>query len=152
MEIPFASHLMPGFAAGCVTDAVLAPGRGFEGTERGTRLLVRVTGALDLIIRVLCMFKMIVVLLREGSPGLGGGPPKRRHPELGTVGISVFLASPKPSGCKNTPGAHLRGAREGFCCVCVAAPSKSGLEPGKKNLPPPFFFFFWSKTILSDCV
>ena len=78
---------------------------------------------------------MIIALLREGSPGLGGGPPKKSCPELAAVGVSAFPASPERSGCENVPGARLRGAREGFCCVCVAAPSTSELQPGKKNLP-----------------
>ena len=76
-----------------------------------------------------------------------GGPPKRSHPELGAAGLFAFPASPKPSGWGNAPGARLRGAREGFCCVCVAAPSTSEPDPGKKNLP-----YFWSKPILGDCV
>lgn len=90
------------------------------------RLLLGVAGVLDLIIPVLCGFLRIVVLLREGSPRLGGNFPKKSCPEQGTAKCFSFPDSLKPSGCENTPGVQLPGAREGFCHV----------EPRKK---PPLF-------------
>lgn len=122
MEMLFASCLIPGFIAGCASPA---PGRGFGGTECGMRPLTSVTAVSDLIIWVTCVLKTIVVLLREGNLGLGGGPPKKSHPELGAAGISAFPDSSKSSGCENTPGAHLCDAQEGFCCVCMAIPRAS---------------------------
>ena len=77
MEFRFASRLTPGFAAGCAAGTVPAPGRGFGDSERGTRLLAGAMAVLDFVIRVLCGFLVNVALLREGNPGLGGGPPKK---------------------------------------------------------------------------
>lgn len=98
----------------------------------GMRLLLGVTGVLDLIIPVLCVVLRIIVLCREGGPRLGGSFPKKSCPELGTTKCFSFLASPKPSGYENTPGVHLPSAREGFCHVCVVAGAQ-------KEKPPPFF-------------